>query len=111
MREIEFRAKCKLLKRWMYGNYYKKKNGKVYINSTEVYPETVGQYTGLKDKNGTKIYEGDIVTENAIDEDTQMLIFETVEYGKGAFLPFGCGDFGFWISCTEVIGNIHEETT
>ena len=59
MREIEFRAKCQLKGKWMYG-YYRVSGGKHYINSTLIYPETVGQFTGLKDKNGQKIYEGDI---------------------------------------------------
>lgn len=76
MREILFRGKRKNNGEWVYGfligryDPFKKENvmkfayidnGTFFYNAVEVIPETVGQYTGHNDVNGTKIFEGDIV--------------------------------------------------
>ena len=73
-----------------------------------VYDSTVGQFTGLTDKNGKKIFEGDIV--DILTENEEIGV---VEYEDGGFLVSAdgfCVDFHSNIYGTdlEVIGNIHD---
>lgn len=78
-REILFRGKYVITKEWIYGGYAKCNNreyilpdidlvGREWVfKNIEVIPETVGQFTGLTDKNGNKIFEGDICKVTYLD--------------------------------------------
>ena len=93
----------------------------------DVIPETVGQYTGLTDKNGKKIFEGDYWLDTDDDYLVYVVEFREGQFGfvcygwQGALMPYGfdenAGGFGeidfspmtdFNIDLIEIDGNIHD---
>ena len=124
MRETIFRGKRVDNGEWVYGDLIHYENGEVAIlqkkfskfgyeaieisRRIKVIPETVGQYTGLIDVNGIKIFEWDIVKWFGKKY--------TVVYKEGRFIGekeqfIGVDEYGFinLYGSLEVVGNVHEE--
>ncbi len=121
MREIEFRGKRIDNGEWVYGSLItavvskKNKNINTFIKLQDavetnletfvVKPESIGQFTGLLDKNGNKIFEGDILKSDIFDSQEF-----TLEFISGSFNGY---TYGYLLknehfNRSEIIGNIHE---
>lgn len=113
-REILFRGKKMDNGKWEYGflswNDSPRKRS-YHINNDVVYSETVGQFTGLTDKNGTKIFEGDIIEVVSLDVFSFGEIKTSyVKYENGSFrLSNNSAIFNNLLNCeSTIIGNVHD---
>ncbi len=126
MREILFRGKRMDNGEWVEGGYRHEKVGEYFTavfiiehltsgvwESHRVHPATVGQYTGLTDKNGKKIFEGDICRNTKTGEIVSvkwhgtMASFVWSEPKEKSHL-FEFGELFRAYDKYEVVGNIHD---
>lgn len=124
-REILFRGKRESDGKWLYGLYLDD-----YVHDTDfpcitplrtekddgdwaVLRETVGQYTGLNDKNGKKIFEGDIVKDEQSGYEYVIKWFS--EYAcfalanKNGHMEYDVDEFEMLVNDLIVIGNIYDD--
>jgi uncharacterized phage protein (TIGR01671 family) len=136
MREILFRGRNKHSCEWEFGCYYKQTEfygdeieDHVIITSREelsydqalvcysVQPETVGQFTGLTDKNGTKIFEGDVIQFHKFRYEPDwvgVVRYENCHYIATGRMPLAyekrMGEEAFYCPFEVVISGIDKET-
>ena len=131
MREILFRGRGNTKYNdgeWYYGVPIRDFEGdwQICTNNSKrvVIPETIGQYTGVTDKNGERIFEGDIVkykeackfgdNDEMEEAEEQYLCTNIVEFKNGRFFPLpqrcDCEDYFFSYGSYdfEVVGNVHD---
>lgn len=124
MRKIEFRGKSIHTDKWHYGDLVHTNDGTAFIQERGTAgilccQDTIGQFTGLFDKDGKKIYEGDILVwgENGCKSLPLIVIFKFGSFGyiyiEDWFHSFA-GNVNFTFNPLntdvrfEIIGNIHD---
>ena len=113
-----FRGQCHRTGDWKIGTmqYINDERQEIYINTRCIDPKTIGQCTGLRDKNDNLIFEGDILSYAAVDSRTGSIYkghtMGVVEY-HDHHLTFWLSSAGslaesLEFSAYKVIGNIHD---
>ena len=119
-REIKFRGYSEELEKWCFGSLVDYGEERMEIHGFDVFrqgddswheipviPETVGQYTGLEDRNGKEIYEGDIVKWENLMKTPMRSVIRYI-YNGFKFTDFDGEDQEIWCGVFEIIGNIHD---
>lgn len=117
MREILFRGKRTDTGEWVYGDLLnvgvdydyaiRTYGGREHGQVNAVNEKTVGEYTGLEDVNGKRIFEGDVVRKFANGKEFKGVV-ECKHGSFGVRFADGTGQFICFFDCGEVIGNIHD---
>ena len=114
MREIKFRGKDVLTGKWAYGDLVHNKKitetdlvDRTMVGGYEVDPDTVGQFTGLYDRNGKEIFEGDIVRTSVAKDDIALVEWHS---GHAAFVVHMKGSSQWYPldKRDKIIGNVHD---